>query len=192
MIKWALLLFVGLSAAANSPYIYDVRSAWVTPVPISDYDEVLRRVGVREGVDWRLLSAIACHESNFNEDVVSPMGARGLMQVRPVVARHFGVSTATMSEVETNVMLAARLLRTIEKGLELPCDLERTDRLSLMLACYNAGERPVASARHTAQGLGLDPNLWEHVAPLLRRGETSAFVRKVTDQYDQYCRVATI
>ena len=32
------------------------------------------------GNDWRLMSAIAYHESRFTADIVSRRGARGLMQ----------------------------------------------------------------------------------------------------------------
>jgi membrane-bound lytic murein transglycosylase MltF len=168
------------------PYTYDVYSTWMKQEPISQYDRLLQRVGMQEGVDWRLLSAIAYHESRFRHHVVSSAGARGIMQVRPVVARHFNVPTAHITDLETNVMLAAKLLRAIEEGLDLPADTPPDDRTGLILAAYNAGEAHVATARRRARAAGHNPNSWADVAPYLGRRQTTAFVRKVTSLYSEY------
>ena len=63
------------------------------PNGISVWDGMIREVGMREGVDWRLLSAIAYKESRFRHNVVSPSGACGLMQIMPVTARHFKIDS---------------------------------------------------------------------------------------------------
>ena len=60
---------------------------------ISPYDHVIRNISEREGNDWRLMSAIAYHESRFKADIVSRRGARGLMQIMPAVARQFDVAS---------------------------------------------------------------------------------------------------
>ena len=44
---------------------------------ISVYDDLIRRISEQEGHDWRLMSAIAYHESRFTPDIVSRRGARG-------------------------------------------------------------------------------------------------------------------
>jgi len=38
------------------------------------------------GIDYRLALAIMAVESNFRNDAVSPAGARGIMQIRPILA----------------------------------------------------------------------------------------------------------
>ena len=58
---------------------------------ISTYDDMMRRAAAESGHDWRLLSAIAFHESRFNPDAVSKVGAFGLMQIMPRVAEQFNV-----------------------------------------------------------------------------------------------------
>ena len=60
---------------------------------ISAYDNVIRNISEKEGHDWRLMSAIAYHESRFTPDITSRSGARGLMQIMPSVARQFDVPT---------------------------------------------------------------------------------------------------
>ena len=58
---------------------------------ISAYDNLIRSISEQEGHDWRLMSAIAYHESRFTPDITSRSGARGLMQIMPSVARQFDV-----------------------------------------------------------------------------------------------------
>ena len=64
------------------------------PVVISPYDDIMQQVECDTGVDWRLLSAIACEESRFDPNAVSEAGARGLMQIMPVVGKQYGAEAA--------------------------------------------------------------------------------------------------
>lgn len=177
---------------------------------ISQFDDVIRLVAQREGQDWRLLSAIAYHESRFKPHVESPKGAKGIMQIMPVVARHFGVEQDKIADTETNVMLAAKLLKNIEGSIKLPGSVAYHDRMSIVLACYNAGVGHIADARRLAKKYGYNPNSWTGVAHCLQlksqpeyysdevvrngifRGskQTLAFVNNVMGQYDSYCLVA--
>ena len=70
---------------------------------ISVYDDLIRRISEQEGHDWRLMSAIAYHESRFTPDIVSRRGARGLMQIMPSVARQFDVPADRVADPESNV-----------------------------------------------------------------------------------------
>ena len=107
---------------------------------ISPYDHVIRNISEREGNDWRLMSAIAYHESRFKADIVSRRGARGLMQIMPAVARQFDVaSEEALLDPETNVLLANKVWNRIDSTLDLPAGISEKDRMSLILACYNGG-----------------------------------------------------
>lgn len=77
---------------------------------ISRFDPIMQKVGKEEGQDWRLMSAIAYSESRFIENLVSSQGAAGIMQIRPVVARHFNVPVDDIDDTETNIRLAGMLL----------------------------------------------------------------------------------
>ena len=66
---------------------------------ISPYDPLIRNVSEQAGNDWRLLSAIAYHESRFTPDIVSRRGARGLMQIMPVVARPVSYTHLTLPTI---------------------------------------------------------------------------------------------
>ena len=173
---------------------------------ISSYDAVMRRIGEEEGQDWLLMSAIAYSESRFRSDVISKRGAIGLMQIMPIVGRQFNVDKEALADPETNIRLAGKLLRQIDKILKLSPATPANDRLSIILACYNGGIGHVTDARRLAKSNGEDPNSWEVVArylkskadpevyesELVRHGkftgssQTEAYVKEVMKRYDIY------
>jgi len=177
---------------------------------ISAYDDLIRSISEREGNDWRLMSAIAYHESRFTPDITSRSGARGLMQIMPSVARQFDVPAEQISNPETNVWLANKLLSKIHSSLRFPEGTSEMDRMCIVLACYNSGIGHVNDARRLARLNGENPNSWEVVARYLQlkaepeyyenevvecgrftgSRQTLAYVRDVIGRYDTYCRMA--
>jgi membrane-bound lytic murein transglycosylase F len=179
---------------------------------ISPYDGIIREVSLREGHDWRLMAAIAYHESRFKEGVVSHKGAAGLMQIMPSVARQFNVSQEQITDPETNITIAAKLLTRIERTMKIPASVSSRDRLGLILASYNAGIGHVTDARRLAKKYGYNPNSWQDVSQFLKlkaepeyysdevvrsglfRGyrQTSAFVDNVLGKYNSYKTIAAL
>ena len=177
---------------------------------ISAYDNLIRSISEQEGHDWRLMSAIAYHESRFTPDITSRSGARGLMQIMPSVARQFDVPVTEVSNPETNIWLANKLLSKIMSTLRLPEGISEKDRMSIVLASYNSGIGHVSDARRLAKLNGENPNSWEVVARYLSlkadpayyesevvkcgrfpgSRQTLAYVNDVIGRYDRYCRVA--
>jgi len=91
----------------------------------------------RYGIDPRLLEMICFVESRFRAEVVSPKGARGLMQFMPETAARYGLKNP--HHPKQAIEAAARYLRDL---------LERFGgRLDLAVAGYNAGEGAVESFR---------------------------------------------
>lgn len=178
---------------------------------ISRFDPIMQVVGEEEGFDWRFMSAIAYSESRFIEDLKSSQGAMGIMQIRPVVARHFNVPVESISDTETNVRLAGMLLSELDTMLRIPTSTPMEDRLSIILASYNAGIGHVLDARRLARSEGADPNSWETVRHYLNlkadptyyeldivksgrftgSGQTSSYVNEVMRKYRQYCNLAS-
>ena len=202
------------SAPATDDALNDLAGMHYSLLPegsyvISAYDNLIRNISEEEGHDWRLMSAIAYHESRFTPDITSRSGARGLMQIMPSVARQFDVSTAKISDPETNVRLANKLMSKIMSSLRFPEGTPEKDRMSIILACYNSGIGHVNDARRLARLNGENPNSWEVVARYLslkaepefyenevvRCGrftgsrQTLAYVDDVIGRYDKYCRI---
>jgi len=80
-----------------------------------------------------LLHAIVDVESSYNPKAVSSKGAKGLMQLMPATANHYGVSDSF--DPKENLKGGARYLKHLLKRFEF--------NLGLALAAYNAGEGTV-------------------------------------------------
>ena len=178
---------------------------------ISEFDPIMRKVGEEQGHDWRLMSAIAYNETRFREDLVSKRGAVGIMQIRPVVARHFNIPEEKLAETETNVRLAGMLLSELEGMLKLPASTPTVDRLSIVLASYNAGIGHIHDACRLARSEGADPHSWENISRYIKlmaepeyynkeevrhgkfngSAQTLGYVREVMNVYHEYCTIAS-
>lgn len=131
----------------------------LTPVSL----EALRDAARAEGVDERLLLAIAHTESRFNPRAKSPAGAIGLMQLMPATARQYDRSgAANLWDAGTNARIGARHLRYL---LDL-----YGGNLALTAAAYNAGEGAVQRYGRT-------------IPPL---AETQQYVPLVVERYLDY------
>ncbi|WP_290539635.1 transglycosylase SLT domain-containing protein [Alistipes sp.] len=214
-----LTTFYGFNAQFSAPATDNALNTLAemhhAPLPegsyvISAYDNLIRNISEEEGHDWRLMSAIAYHESRFTPDISSRSGARGLMQIMPSVARQFDVPAAEISDPKTNIWLANKLMTKIMTSLRLPDGIPEKDRMSIILASYNSGIGHVNDARRLARLHGENPNSWEVVARYLTlkaepefyenevvkcgrftgSRQTLAYVNDVIGRYDRYCRIA--
>ena len=101
------------------------------PRRIVDPTRIIRAAARRHNVPAALVKSIVAAESAFNANAISPCGAIGLMQLMPVIARHYGANPLIP---EQNIEAGTRYLATlIEKYAEYP------DGLHLAIAAFNAG-----------------------------------------------------
>ncbi|HEV2802200.1 MAG TPA: lytic transglycosylase domain-containing protein [Pyrinomonadaceae bacterium] len=128
---------------------------WTTGRP--QLDALIRQNGARYGVDPYLIFCVMEQESHFNAGAVSPVGARGLMQLMPATAARFGVRS--IHDPAQNIAGGTRFLKQL---------LARFNgRVELVLASYNAGEGAVLK--------------YGHRVPPYR--ETRNYVRRISDRY---------
>ena len=171
-----------------------------------NYSDKVEKYSEEYGVKESLVYAVIRTESGFRAEVESSVGAMGLMQIMPIVGKQFNVAKEHIVDPETNIRLAGKLLKQIEKILKLSPTTSANDRMSIILACYNGGIGHVTDARRLAKSNGEDPNSWEVVArylklkadpeiyqsDLVRHGrftgsrQTIAYVREVMQRYDHY------
>ncbi len=118
------------------PYVLVLREKRVlfqTKGDIGLYDDLITRASEKYRVDSALVKAVIKAESNFNHKAVSPVGARGLMQLMPATAASLQVKDSF--HPENNIDGGVRYLRYLMNIFN--------GNLPLVLAAYNAGENAV-------------------------------------------------
>lgn len=98
------------------------------------YDDIIGDAAMRYHLDPAMIKAVMQTESAFNAMAVSPVGALGLMQLMPEVARELGAQDPL--DPRQNIMAGAKYLRQL-------LDHHRGN-VKLALASYNAGPGAVA------------------------------------------------
>lgn len=93
------------------------------------YGTLIAEAAAQYRLDGLLLAAVVEAESGYDPRAVSPRGARGLMQLMPATAAHYGA--AEPADPRANVRAGARYLRDLLRRFD--------DDLELALAAYNAG-----------------------------------------------------
>jgi hypothetical protein len=94
------------------------------------YRTTVEQLAHRHGVHPRLVSALMAVESDFDPTAISPKGAQGLMQLMPLIARHYRVYNPfdPQQNIEGGIRYLGDLLRLFDH------------QLPLALAAYNGGE----------------------------------------------------
>lgn len=130
-------------------------------------------------VDPALIYAHALQESGFRTSIVSPAGARGVMQVMPGTAAMMAggrVSAQQLNNPSTNIEYGQRYLEMLRD------DRATGGLLPKVMAAYNAGPLPV-SRWNTQVRDGGDPLLFIESLPYY---ETRAYVNIVMRNYWVY------
>ena len=137
-------------------------------------------------VDPALAYAHALQESNFRTAVVSPAGAKGLMQIMPIAARehapslNMNASYADLADPSVNLAFGQRNLESLR-------DSRATGGLlPKIMAAYNAGLTPITRWNSEIRDQG-DPLLYMESIPYW---ETRGYVSIVMRNYWMYERQA--
>ena len=134
---------------------------------MSVYDDIFRKYAARLGWDWRMLGAICYVESRFDPSVVSWAGAKGIMQIMPSTGRLYGVTPAQMTDPETSVATAVKILEVLDKSYAKSVP-DKAERMKFILAAYNSGPGHINDAIALARKYNHNPSVWYgHVADCL-------------------------
>ena len=171
-----MALRVGKTGIARNMNLF----AYAYPVhPFPEYTPL------RKSPERALLLAIARQESEFNPEIISHAGARGLLQVMPITARHICRDHKIKCDIPRlnsdssyNAMIASAYIG------------DRKDEFSgsyvLTLAGYNAGPgraRQWISRFGDPRKEGVDPIDWIETIPF---EETREYVKKVLSNVQMY------
>ncbi len=174
------------------------------PGVISPFDNYFRKEGARQGIDWRLLAALAYQESTFRTEESSWAGAVGLMGLMPATAASLGITSDQLYDPEHNIRVGTQYLKNLIALFSSVGD--RSEEIKLALAAYNGGIGHISDARALAEKYEADKNVWEgnverfvqlksleqyYTDPVCRNGyfrgdETINYVREVIARWEQY------
>jgi soluble lytic murein transglycosylase-like protein len=133
----------------------------------AEVNQAIHDASDRRGISAPLVEAVAWQESRLDQRRVSPMGARGVMQLMPATSRDLGVDAGDLAaNVDGGTAYLAQLMRAFDG------DLIKT------LAAYNAG--PAAVRRYG--GVPPYPETRAYVAGVLDRLAHTAAAQSPTPE----------
>lgn len=107
-------------------------------------------------------------------------------------ARANGVDPAALTDPETSVRLAARLLNTLDRTMR-PYVKDPAERVKFVLASYNAGAAHIIDAIALARKHGYNPAVWDgNVAEALRLKSNPAYYNDEVVRYGYFRGTQTI
>jgi len=136
----------------------------------STLDQSIRTNGSRFGVDPYLVFLVIEQESHFRTRVVSPKGARGLMQLMPGTARRFAVKNSF--DPAENIRGGTQYLKELLTMFN--------GRVDLALASYNAGEGRVISYGNKVPPFQETQNYVKRIGQRYKKGGAQREQRKGT------------
>lgn len=161
-----VLLFLAASTLFASLYViknkvteardlYELRQTVSAFVEVNNYVKIdasdinlltkeIYAAGKKYDVDPNLIFSVIAVESSINKNAVSPMGARGLMQLLPATAKSISEELGMkysghkgLSDVKTNITLGTYYLSKLSE--------KYNNNMKLYLAAYNYGPENIDS-----------------------------------------------
>jgi membrane-bound lytic murein transglycosylase MltF len=150
--------------------------------------EIFRKYGKEYDVDYLLMMAQGYQESRLDQNVKSPVGAIGVMQVMPATGKSLNVGDIT--QLEPNIDAGVKYMRFMIDTYYAKEPMDQLNKSLFTFASYNAGPARIQSLRVEAKKRGLDPNLWfrnvEFVAAEKIGQETVTYVANIYKYYIAY------
>ncbi len=158
---------------------------------ISPYDHFFKKYAKEINWDWRMLAAVAFHESQFDSTQVSWAGAAGIMQLMPRTAANFGLNRQNIQNPELNIEAGVQYIKSLNLTFQKIADKE--ERIKFILAAYNSGPAHILDAMALARKYGKNPNIWfGHVDYFLIKKSEPEFYNDPVVKYGRFRSKETI
>ncbi len=150
--------------------------------------ELFKKYSDQYDLDYLLMAAQGYQESRLDQDVKSPVGAIGVMQVMPATGRELDVGD--IRQIEPNIHAGVKYIRFVEDQYFKDEPMTDLDKGLFAFASYNAGPGRIRQLRREAEERGLDPNVWfgnvELIASERIGRETVTYVSNIYKYYVAY------
>jgi membrane-bound lytic murein transglycosylase MltF len=134
------------------------------------------------------MAAQGYQESTLDQNVKSPVGAIGIMQVMPKTGKE--LKTGDVTKIDPNIHAGVKYVRFMMDTYFKDDPMDRLNKGLMTFAAYNAGPGRVRQLRREAEQRGLDPNVWfgnvERVASERIGRETVTYVSNIYKYYIAY------
>ncbi len=152
--------------------------------------ELFKKYGKKYDMDWLLVAACAYQESRIDQNMRSPVGAVGVMQLLPSTAAGHPVNIPDIEQIESNIHAGVKYLRWLFETYFKDEKMDLLNKGLFTFASYNAGPGRIRQLRRQAPQMGLDPNVWfnnvEIVAAKKIGRETVQYVSNIYKYYIAY------
>jgi membrane-bound lytic murein transglycosylase MltF len=157
---------------------------------IAELAALFQKYGAEFSFDWLMLAAQGYQESGLRQNLKSPAGAIGVMQIKPSTAAGRNVGIENVTDVDNNIHAAAKYMRFLADRYFGNDEIDDLNQWLLALGAYNAGPAKINRYRQEAEANGYDPNRWfDHVEIIAARRigrETVTYVSNVFKYYVGY------
>ena len=150
--------------------------------------ELFKKYGSQYDLDYLLMAAQGYQESTLNQEVKSPVGAVGVMQVMPPTGKELNVGD--ISKLEPNIHAGVKYMRFMIDTYFKDEPMTRLNKGLMAFAAYNAGPNRLRQLRRETAQRGLDANVWfgnvERIASERIGRETVTYVSNIYKYYVTY------
>jgi membrane-bound lytic murein transglycosylase MltF len=150
--------------------------------------ELFKKYGAQYDLDYLLMAAQGYQESTLDQNIKSPVGAIGVMQVMPPTGKELKVGDIT--KLEPNIHAGVKYMRFMMDQYFKDEPMDRLNKGLMTFASYNAGPGRVRQLRRETAERGLNPNVWfgnvERVASERIGRETVTYVSNIYKYFITY------
>jgi membrane-bound lytic murein transglycosylase MltF len=147
-----------------------------------------QKYGKQYNVDYVLMAAQGYQESTLDQNIKSPVGAVGVMQVMPATGKQLKVGDIT--QLEPNIEAGVKYMRFMMDQYFAKEPMDNLNKGLMTFAAYNAGPGRLKALRRETEKRGLDPNVWfgnvEQIASERIGRETVQYVSNIYKYYVAY------
>ena len=150
--------------------------------------DLFKKYGKQYDVDYLLMAAQGYQESTLDQNVKSPVGAIGVMQIMPPTGKELNVGDIT--QIEPNIHAGVKYMRFMVDQYYKDEPMDNLNKALMTFASYNCGPGRMRQLRRETEKRGLDPNVWfgnvERVASEKIGRETVTYVSNIYKYYIAY------
>ena len=153
--------------------------------------DLFRKYAGQYNVDFLLMLAQGYQESRLDQQVKSPVGAIGVMQIMPATGKELAVGD--VKQLDPNIHAGVKYMRFMIDRYYKDEPMDALNKGLFTFASYNAGPARIRQLRQEAAKRGLNPNVWfnnvEIVASEKIGPETVTYVANIYKYYVVYTLV---